>query len=89
MDGCCHKETVSFPSSPPPGIDTHVNGLAGDTQLTHGELIEGVKATEGVCFSPAELVFRGVSSQRYLPVQELMQRQREAGGDRRKLNRLF
>lgn len=62
MDGCCHKETVSFPSSPPPGIDTHVNGLAGDTQLTHGELIEGVKATEGVCFSLAELVFRGENS---------------------------
>ncbi|KAJ7418277.1 cyclin dependent kinase 19 [Willisornis vidua] len=31
MDSCNHKETVSFPSSPPPlGIATHVNGLAAD-----------------------------------------------------------
>lgn len=77
VDGCYHKEDSLVPLFTPPGIDTNVNGLAGDTHLTHGELLQGVKATESVLFSPAELVFCRVSS---LTVQELMQRQCEAGG---------
>lgn len=65
---CCHKQTVSFSSSLPPGSDTHAGGLAGDTHLAHGQLIQGVKPIESVTetFSPTELVFCRVRSWRDL-----------------------
>lgn len=67
-----------------PGSDTPANGLAGDTHLAPGELIQRAKPTQSVTesFSPAELVFCRVRSQRDLTgaelgVQELVQRQCE------------
>lgn len=92
MDSFYHKETTSFPSSLPLGIATHFNGLAGDTHLIRGELIQGVKPTESV-HSSTELLFCRISSLRDLTgslrVCELAQKKREAGGGDRKLNRSF
>lgn len=47
---------------------TPTDGLAGDTRLAPGELIQGVKPTQSVTesFSPAELVFCRVKSWRDL-----------------------
>lgn len=93
MDSFYQKETTSFPSSLPLGIATHFDGLAGDTHLIHGELIQGVKPTESVHSSPTELLFCRISSlgdlTGSLRVCELAQKKHEAGGGDRKLNRSF
>lgn len=65
------------------------------THATHGELIQGVEPAESTHFSPAELNLCKINSLRIalgaygLRVQELAQKECEAGGSGSKLNRSF